>query len=377
MKRNAYGRVAGVAASTLMLVVALPVAADVSWWAVPAMSEEQRLPDTVPTDGEKGGVVRIVAAKGEYEPGSFVVRSTEDLGKVKLEVSDLKQVKSKGEGEERDTGVVFPKENIDLKVIKVWYQNKNGWFTYFADTGFKLCPELLLNDEDLIRVDTEKVANYARLTEKDGRRHEFWLNPPRLLDRRYFDHFTESSAFPSMRPGFADEKTIQNVYHKKDVSKQYMLTAHVTSGVPAGVYRGTVTFRPAGKENFAPVAVPVELKVHAIDNKVDSKILKCFFLHIFNLNVICFNKIFHFRKPRYFESRHHHTTGWMEKVITIPISIHAWTINDSGFDINVIICAARQDIINDCPFSTCTQCYGYKMYIPIFIKACNTTQCIQ
>ena len=225
--------------------------AETAWWAVPAMSGVQRLPDAVPTDGVKGGTVRIVAARGEYEPGSFVLRFDKTVGAVRPVVGELVN----------EQGKRFPADQLDLTVVKVWYQNRNGWFSYFADTGFKLCPELLLHDENLIRVDTEKEANYARIKGRDGKSDEWWLNPPRLLNRRYFDHFTESSAFPSMRPGFADAKTIQNVYHKKDVSKQYMLTAHVTSGVPAGVYRGTVTFRPAGKEYFAPVAVPIELKV--------------------------------------------------------------------------------------------------------------------
>ena len=61
---------------------ALPCRAGATWWAVPAMSGVQRLPDAIPADGKEGGTVRIVAARGEYEPGSFVVRADEDLGKV-------------------------------------------------------------------------------------------------------------------------------------------------------------------------------------------------------------------------------------------------------------------------------------------------------
>ena len=239
MKKCVCGRVAGFAAAALVLAQAIPGLAEVTWWAVPAMSEEQRLPDTVPTDGEKGGTVRIVAAKGEYEPGSFVVRSDRDLGKVKLELGEFWREEGRGK---RDEGrVIFPKENIDLKVIKVWYQNKNGWFTYFADTGFKLCPELLLNDEDLIRVDTEKEANYARLTEKDGRTHEFWLNPPRQMNRRFFGYYIGSQAFQPMRENFRDAETLQPVTLAKGVSKQFFLTVHVTKDILAGTYRGKVS----------------------------------------------------------------------------------------------------------------------------------------
>ena len=64
------------------------ILATIVHWAVPAMSEVMRLPDAVPVDGEKDGTVTIVAARDEYEPGSFVVRSDVDLGKVKFEIGD-------------------------------------------------------------------------------------------------------------------------------------------------------------------------------------------------------------------------------------------------------------------------------------------------
>ena len=137
------------------------VLAAVTHWAVPAMSEMMRLPDKMPEDGVKGGTVTIIAAKDEYEPGSFVVRSDEDLGKVEFTLSEFRS----------DADVLFPADALDLKFVKVWYQNRNAWFSYFGDTGFKLCPELLVNDEDLIRVDAEKAANYARLVGADGRAH--------------------------------------------------------------------------------------------------------------------------------------------------------------------------------------------------------------
>ena len=139
------------------------------WWAVPPLSDIQRLPDVEPTDVPAGGVVRVRLARGEYEPGSFVVKAGSDLGKVAFSLGAFKNEK----------GEVFPAKQLDLKVIEVWYQNRNAWFCYFGDTGFKLCPELLLNDEDLIRVDEKKEANYARLTAPDGKVTERWINPPR------------------------------------------------------------------------------------------------------------------------------------------------------------------------------------------------------
>ncbi len=224
--------------SFVSILAAVPLRADATWWAVPAMSPIQRLPDAIPADGEKGGTVRIVAARGEYEPGSFVVRSDADLGKVQPKVGKL--VNEKGD--------VFPADALDLTVVKVWYQNRNGWFSYFADTGMKLCPELLLHDEELIRVDTAKEANFARIIAADGKRAEWWLNPP----------VVEKKPFPSMRPGFADAKTIQPVALEKNKSKQFFLTAHVTPGIPAGLYRGSISLAPS-------LSIPVAIKVLDFD----------------------------------------------------------------------------------------------------------------
>ena len=213
-------------------------------YAVPAMSAVQRLPDAYPADGTAGGPVRIVMAKEEYEPGSFVIWANRELKDVQLSLSAFKSEK----------GDVFPAEALDLKVVKVWYQNRNAWFSYFGDTGFKLCPELLLNDEDLIRVDTAKEANYARIREKDGRIREQWLNPPREIARVHWDCHRGGDAFACMRPGFEDADTLRPVRLEKGAFKQFFLTAHATKGTPAGVYRGTVCVGRLGK-------VPVEIRV--------------------------------------------------------------------------------------------------------------------
>ena len=147
-------------------------------YTVPPMSEVQRLPDLYPVDGEALAPVRIVAAQDEYEPGAFTIYPLADLGKVALSLTPLT-----GPG-----GQVFPPAQLDLKLLKVWYQNRNAWYSYFGDTGFKLVAELLLNDEDLIQVDEARGANYARLTAPDGTVTTRWINPPREIDVRYAWH---------------------------------------------------------------------------------------------------------------------------------------------------------------------------------------------
>ena len=230
------------------------VRAAVTWYAVDPMSERQFLPDAPPAEGLAGEPVRIVAAQGEYEPGSFVVTADADLGKVDFVAGPLK---AKG-------GAAIPASALDLKTVKVWYQAGNAWFSYFQDTRLKLCPELLLHDEDLVEVDTKKVANFARLTEKDGKVHRHWLTPPRAVENRMVDAklpgFRLDDAFLSMKENFKDAPAFAGAAIEKGRYKQFFLTVHVDRNARPGLYEGEIRLRRrADKADLG--AIPVKLRV--------------------------------------------------------------------------------------------------------------------
>ncbi len=255
------GRAAGVLAARVAEDFPTPPSTPYAFYAVPPLSEIQRLPDVYPFDGEAGGTVRIVAARDEYEPGTFLVYPFEDLGKVTFSLTPFKS----------DDGRTFPADALDLKVVKVWYQNGNAWYSYFGDSGAKLCPELLLNDEDLIRVDTGRKANYARLIAKDGTVSERWLNPPRGMYRRNFDFHRATYAFWPMREDFRDAKTLQPVRLDEGAFRSFILTAHVAKGFPDGLYKGAVALADAGGRDIG--AIPVEIRVLPFDLPAP----KCYF----------------------------------------------------------------------------------------------------
>lgn len=217
---------------------------------VPAMAETMRLPDAYPFDGVPGSPVRIVSALGEYEPGSFVVYPLASHGKVDFKVGDLKSA----------DGAVFPASALDLKVVKVWYQAGNAWIGYFQDTGFTLCPELLLHDEDLIKVDTDKVANYARLTAADGKVSYYWLTPPRRVSWRFNNvpGLTGADQFQAMRPEFRDAPSFTGATLDEGVFKQFVLTANVGKDAKPGLYTGAIALSKGGK----PLgSIPIRLRV--------------------------------------------------------------------------------------------------------------------
>ncbi|MBR4884505.1 MAG: hypothetical protein IKZ33_04250, partial [Lentisphaeria bacterium] len=162
MKRKLLG-IAAFAA----LLTAPAVAQNVEYSVVPAMSSVKHLPDTDPTDGIKSGTVGIIAAKGEFESASFLLKSDRAVKQVILTPTDLKNTE----------GDTIPASALDLKVLTVWYQAGTGWHSYFADvTGRTQVPELLLNDETLIKVDHATKDNYLRVINAQGRAEYVWIS---------------------------------------------------------------------------------------------------------------------------------------------------------------------------------------------------------
>ena len=210
----------------------------VTWFAVPAMSDRMRLADTFPVDGRLEGGLRVVLAQDEFEPASFQLFSLKDLADVRLSVSPLKS----------KSGATILPENVDLRVVKLWLQNGNAWLSYFADVGLKLVPELMLHDENMIKVDLEQQANYARLKDAKGERF-VWISSPHALENTKFN--------PVLEP-FADAKSMQPVQLDKDSFKQFMLTVHAPKGQAPGVYTGAISVAAHGKEL---AKIPVNVRV--------------------------------------------------------------------------------------------------------------------
>ncbi len=216
-------------------------------YAVRAMSDLQRLPDIYPVDGRIGGEARTVAARDEYEASSFVLFPFEDMT-VGFDVPDLKS----------EDSAVLPKDKLDLKVVKVWLQNGNAWYSYFADTDLVPVPELLLKDENLIRSDFDTKANYARV-KRNGKDVYQWISPERYIDSSYSEHgWLKYSAFRPMKEDFQDADTLQPVSLKSGEFKQMWLTVRVEKGTKEGLYRGKIGVIRDGKKVGE---IPVGLRV--------------------------------------------------------------------------------------------------------------------
>lgn len=186
------------------------------------------LPDTWPVPGRLTGMLSVSAARGEYEPASFVLRPHVDLSAVTLAVSDLVS-----------DDATIGADRIDAKIVKCWYQSEGAWTHYTKrGPGKVLVPELLLNDDSLVRVDHEQRSNHLKLTFPDGPRY-VWIDDPAPLvpsagdGMAYFARTTEQ--FP-----VRDADVLRPVDIPADRNRQFWLTIHVPEEAAPGIYRGTV-----------------------------------------------------------------------------------------------------------------------------------------
>jgi len=211
--------------------------APLTYYTVPAMSSVKRLPDTFPSDGELCGTLRIIAAKNEFEPASFVVFPFADAANAELKASAL-------------TGMAgtIPAGNVDLKIVKCWYQGGTAWYSYFADyTGREMIPELLLNDEKLIRVDTDTKDNYLRVDYPEGTGYR-WIS----------NRVAINLPFNADTTPVADAKTLQPFQLVAGQFKQFWVTVKVPADAAPGIYTGSIAVVSGGA---TVAAIPVSLRV--------------------------------------------------------------------------------------------------------------------
>ncbi len=199
-------------------------------YSVPAISNQKRLPNRIPSDAQLADEVRVVGAQGEFVPVSFMVFPMNDIGQAQLKISEL-----------RKEDATIPSENVDARIVKCWYQGGTAWHSYFADPDRRtLIPELLLHDETLINVDHEKEENYLRVDYPEGSEY-LWISYPGAIkgEINVFNHAVEP---------VADAATLQPFELVQHEGKQFWLTIEIPQTAAPGCYSGTVAISTSGQE---------------------------------------------------------------------------------------------------------------------------------
>jgi len=192
------------------------------------------------------------ACRGEYEPASFVVYPLRRAVRLEVKTSDL-----------RGPGVI-PAAAVDVRAVKVWYQSGGSGRFPINEGKYLLTPELLLRDDDLVRVDEAARANYVKLRFPDGR--EVWRcmsNPKPTAE--------ESNCAADALP-IRDAATLQPVAIRPRTAKQFWVTVHVPQDAASGLYRGRVELLSAGRTvETLPLTVEV-LPFDLAPNPLESSI---------------------------------------------------------------------------------------------------------
>ncbi|MFA6665458.1 MAG: hypothetical protein WCT06_02690 [Armatimonadota bacterium] len=179
--------------------------------------------------GELNNKIAVTAAQGEYEPASFIVHAIQNIKALTVKARALKQGKQ-----------IIPASNIDIKIVKCWYQAGTAWYGINQDKSKKvLIPELLLNDDSLVKVDTEKKENYLKLSLSDGDRYT-WISDP--------NESLESAAKSQSVTNFPvkDSPVLLPVDIPADGNKQFWITVKVPEDAAPGIYTGNIQVASAG-----------------------------------------------------------------------------------------------------------------------------------
>jgi hypothetical protein len=158
----------------------------------------------------KSDTISVTAALDSYEPASFVIRSGgKELTDVRVAVSDLKTAVKAKDGKTK--AVVLPKNNIDVRVVKCWYQAGEE----LNDTKHKMLkPELLLHDDRLVISDYERQISLIRNYEK-----------------------------------VQDAVSLQPIVIPKRENKQLWITLKMPTDQEAGDYQGVIHIKDGGKDS--------------------------------------------------------------------------------------------------------------------------------
>jgi hypothetical protein len=149
-----------------------------------------------------------------------------------------------------DNGTISA-DNVDLRVVKTWYQGGTAWQSYFFDDSLDvLTPELLLRDENLILVDHNLKKNYLRVDYPQGSQYvDVSGKPP--------------APFSSYTEPVEDSPVLLPIALHQGESKQMWITTKVPEGTPEGVYTGTIAMTadgsPAGQLTLTIRVLPFEL----------------------------------------------------------------------------------------------------------------------
>lgn len=213
-------------------------------YTVPPVGQEIFLPYSIPQTGKVENEMRIVLSPGEYENGSVVAFAYAPMTVKNIVVSNLKG----------PNGKTIEGKTVDVKLVKRWFRSGGAWLSYHNDFRQRnLTPDLLVNDDALIKVDEIRLKNYLRLNYPEG------IIYADVSDTEK-GHISWDNGVP-----FQDATTLQpHEIPEAGRNQQYLFTFHAAEGTDPGIYRGSISFQTSIGNIDLPVllrVLPIELPI--------------------------------------------------------------------------------------------------------------------
>jgi len=204
----------------------------ITTYVVPAITDEKILPTSSIPDEYISNEISIRACPGEYEPASFVVRANENITSLEAQATEL--IGENGS---------IPSSNIDIRVVKCWYQAGVGVWDI---THKLLTPELLLKDDSLVKVEGEE--NYLKLTTTG---EYVWISEQKSG--------TGQEIIPLEDLPVKDSSTLQPLHIPQGTNKQFWVTVKIPEDASPGSYSGTIKLETPGEGVMAELQLTLEV----------------------------------------------------------------------------------------------------------------------
>jgi len=174
---------------------------------------------------------------GEFEPFSLFLQSRAQVNNIKVQWTSL-----------TGSGGTIPSTAINAFIVKVWYQNG---YDINGRSGKWLTQELLIKNDDLLKIDETAKTNSIQVTKTDG--------------TKYYINISGSTTSIPTSVKIKDSDVLLPFSLPAYRSKQLWFTLAVPSNTPAGIYTGSVTLSADGLGTVATIPVQIEVLPFKLD----------------------------------------------------------------------------------------------------------------
>ena len=198
----------------------------------------------------------ITSALGEIEPHRLHIVSNQNINDVEVIVSDFRSEES-----------LLEAKNIEIRIVKEWFQAGTAGEFIHTGKGRKLISELLLRDDRLVKVDYKNQKNYVRIFK--GGNYKFVDTEKVYINSKHQYRKVGIFEFPVY-----DAKEFKWFSLRANSSRDLWLNFLTPSTKKPGKYKGKIEFKDkinnqiVGSYELTWHILPIKLKASSKINSI-------------------------------------------------------------------------------------------------------------